>query len=334
VELSEKLEQLADLSREAASATDTQRLLDNIAKTTRKVFGCRSVALVLVSEESEQLSVRAACGLSDAFVRDFRRAVGTGVIAEVMWEGSNLLYDRLDVDASEREDLTLEHDATSLMCVGLEIDSRAIGYLLCESGEEGAFGEDDLRLLKIVAEIAALSHDREIIRRISRKLIMMDQLTQVYSYAYFHRRFTEEVERAQRLNENLSVLLLEVDNLKDYRETHGWQATERVLRDIAKLVGSSVRNIDVVGRYGVDEIILYLPETPREKATMAAERIRLLVEKGTHAVEAALTVSIGLASLPENGDTVNRLLESVTSALLSAQRAGRNRVEPAVNAAV
>jgi len=329
MELSEKLEHIADLSREAASATDTKRLLEGVAKTARRVFACRSVAVVLVSEESELLSVRASAGLSEEFIRDFRRPVGTGVIAEVMWEGSNLLYDRLPDDAPERDDLRFEHDPTSLMCVGLEIDSRAIGFILCESDVEAAFAEDDLRLLKIIAEIAALAHDRENVRRVSRKLIMIDQLTQVYSYAYFHRRFTEEVERAQRLSERLSVLLLEVDNLKDYRETHGWQATERVLRDIAKLVGESVRNIDVVGRYGVDEIILYLPETPREKAVLAAERVRLLVEKDTHATDPALTVSIGLASLPENGDTVNRLLESVTSALLAAQRAGRNRVETA-----
>jgi diguanylate cyclase (GGDEF)-like protein len=123
---------------------------------------------------------------------------------------------------------------------------------------------------------------------------MMDQLTQVYSYAYFHRRFTEEVERAQRLNECLSVLLLEVDNLKDYRETHGWQATERVLLDIAKLVGDSVRNIDVVGRYGVDEIImghLVFEKVPDERtyfvqpevpARLDVEDHRLIVDPACH----------------------------------------------------
>jgi len=330
LDLSEKLEHIADLSREAASATDADTLMRKMVGTVRKVFSCRSTVVAMVSEDSELLSIRAAAGLDDAFVRDWRKPVGTGIIAEVIWEGSNLLYDHIAAGAAELEELRLEKDPTSLMCVGLELDGRAVGYLLCESGNASAFTEDDLRLLKIIAELSALAGDRETIRRISRKLIMMDQLTQVYSYAYFHRRFTEEVERALRLNENLSVLLLEVDNLKAYRETNGWQATERVLRDIAKVVSGSVRNIDVVGRYGVDEIILYLPETPREKALPAAERIRQLVEKASEQADApGLTVSVGLASLPENGDTVNRLLESVTSALLAAQRAGRNRVEAA-----
>ena len=324
----EKLEHLAELSREAASATDTETLMRLVATRARKMFSCRGVALVRVSEDSELLSIRASAGLNDAFVRDWRRPVGTGVIGEVIWAGSNLLYDRIEPGSPELDELRLEGDPVSLMCVGLELDGRSAGYLLCESPNPSAFSEDDLRLHKVIAELAALSGDRETIRRISRKLIMMDQLTQVYSYAYFHRRFTEEVERAQRLNENLSVLLLEVDNLKTCRETHGWQATERMLRDIAKVVSGSVRNIDVVGRYGVDEIILYLPETPQEKALPAAERIRQLIEKSsTSSGDVPLTVSIGLASLPENGDTVNRLLESVTSALLAAQRAGRNCVQ-------
>jgi diguanylate cyclase (GGDEF)-like protein len=274
--------------------------------------------------------VQTACGVSDQFARDFRRPVGTGVVAEVMWAGSNLLYDRLEPDSAELADLRLEHPPVSLMCVRLEVDSRAIGYLVAESPDMRAFTEDDLQLFKIIAEIAALTLDRESVRKVSRKLIMMDPLTQVYSYAYFHRRLTEEVERAGRLNENLSVLLLEVDNLKEFRETNGWQATEQVLRDLVKLVTTSVRNIDVVGRYGVDEIVLYLPETPRDKALVAAERIRELTEKGAKTSKPlGLTVSIGLASLPENGDTVNRLLEGVTAALLAAQRAGRNRVAAA-----
>ena len=330
MELSEKLERIAELSQQAASSPDGGELVDLVVKTARQVFSCRSVALVLVSEDSELLSIKAADGLSDDFIRDFRRPVGTGVIAEVMRAGSNLLYDRLEPDAPEFAELKLKHDPVSLMCVRLEVDSRAVGYLLCESDTPAAFTEDDLQLLKLVAEVSALALDRARLRNVSRKLIMMDPLTQIYSYAYFHRRLTEEVERAQRLNECLAVLLIEIDNLKQFRETNGWQATEQAVRDLVKRVSSSVRNIDVVGRYGVDEIILYLPETPRDKALMAAERIRALIEEGSKAAgPTGHTVSIGLASLPENGDTVNRLLESVTAALLAAQRAGRNRVEPA-----
>ncbi|HUW56213.1 MAG TPA: diguanylate cyclase [Planctomycetota bacterium] len=330
MEFSEKLARVAELSRQAASVPEAETLRDLVVKTARQVFSCRSAALVLVSEDSEQLSVGAASGLSETFVRDFRRPVGTGTLAEVMWAGTNLLYDRLDPDGAEFLELRLEHHPVSLMGVRLEVDSRPVGLLLCESDAAAVFTEDDLQLLKVIAAVTAVALDRAALRNVSRKLIMMDPLTQVYSYAYFHRRLTEEVARAQRLNECLAVLLIEIDNLKDFREANGWQATEQTLRDLVKRVAGGVRNIDVVGRYGMDEIILYLPETPRDKATLAAERIRTLIETASkETASSGHTVSIGLASLPENGDTVNRLLEAVTTALLTAQRAGRNRVEAA-----
>jgi len=331
VDLSRKLERIAELGRQTASAAEIGRLLSLIVTTARQVFSCRSVALLLAAEDTELLSIRAAAGLSETFVRDFKRPVGTAVLAEVMWAGSNLLYDRLDPLWPEFAELQLEHVPASLIGVRLEVDSRAVGLILAESENEAAFSEDDLQLLKLVAELAALALDRETVRHLSRKLIMMDPLTQVYSYTYFHRRLTEEVERAQRLNECLSVLLIGVDNLTQFRETQGWQAAEQMLRHLVQLVSSSVRNIDVVGRFGTGEIILYLPETPREKALAAAERIRAIIETGSKdaGTSAGLTVSIGLAGLPENGDTVNRLLEAVTGALLAAERAGRNRVAAA-----
>jgi diguanylate cyclase (GGDEF)-like protein len=331
LDLSGKIKRVAELTRQGASAPDAGRYLDAVLGTIKQLFDCRSAALLLAAEDTDELSIKASAGLSAALARDYRRPIGTAAIAEVMRSGSNLLYDRLSADDAPADEFTIEFGPVSLMCVRLEVDSRALGYVLCESAREAAFTEDDLQLLKVLAETMAVAIDREKVHRISRKLIMVDPLTQVYSYAYFHRRLTEEVERAIRLNENLAVLLLEIDNLRAFRDAHGWQETEQSLRGLVEIVSKSVRNIDVVGRYGVDEIILYLPETPREKAMLAAERIRALIEKKSK--ESGLTVSVGLASLPENGDTVNRLLDSVTAALLSAQRAGRNCVEAAATGA-
>ncbi len=334
MDASMKLQRLADLGRQAASATDAARFLQSLADTMRSTFSARSVAVVLVAEDSDLLSVKVSSGIADAVARDWRKPVGTGNTAEVLRSGASVLLDRVDPATPGLAEFVVEHTPASLLCVPLLADGRALGFVLAESEREGAFTEGDVPLAKLAADLAALVISREILAQASRKLVMMDPLTQVYSYAYFHRRLSEEVERATRLNESLSVLLVEIDHLKDHRDANGWQATEKVLRDLVKLVSTSVRNIDVVGRYGVGEIILYLPETPRDKACLAAERIRGLIEKGTKTVPATgLTVSIGLASLPENGETVTRLIESATSALLAAERGGRNRVQPAATGA-
>ena len=335
MDLGVKLQRLAELGRQAASATDATRFLQSLAGVMRSVFSARSVVVVLVTEDTDLLSVKASSGIADAIARDWRRPLGTGTTAEVLRSGASVLLDRVEPGTEGLAEFVIEHTPASLLCVPLSADGRALGFVLAESDREGAFTEADVPLAKLAADLAALVLSRDTLAQASRKLVMMDPLTQVYSYAYFHRRLSEEVERALRLNESLSVLLVEIDNLKDYRETNGWQATEKVLRELVKLLSTSVRNIDVVGRYGVGEIILYLPETPRDKALLAAERIRGLIEKGTKTVPATgLTVSIGLASLPENGETVTRLIESATSALLAAERGGRNRVQPAATGAV
>lgn len=327
MELTDKLRRLAEFCDRASSASDGERLLSVAVATARQVFACRSVAAVMVAEETGTLTLKSSAGLSEPIARTWRKPVGTALAAEVLWAGSTLLYEKLDAGSPEAAELKLEFEPVALMCVRLAVDNRSIGFLLCESDRVGAFVEEDLNLLKVMADACATAIDRTFLQGISRKLTMLDPLTQIYSYAYFHRRFGEEVERATRLNESLSVILLDVDNLREFREANGWQDTERALRDIVKLVTSSVRSIDVVGRYGTDEVILYLPETPRDRAMIAAERIRGLIEKTPQpAGSPPLTASVGVASLPENGDTVNRLLDSVMTALLAAQRAGRNRV--------
>ena len=134
MELAERLERIAGLGRMAASSTDSGRLLDVIATTTRQVFACRSAVLLCVSEDSELLSVRAAAGLAESAMRGFRRPLGTGLIAEVMWTGRELLFGELGPDSPGINDLQIAERPTSLMCVRLEVDCRAVGCLVCESG--------------------------------------------------------------------------------------------------------------------------------------------------------------------------------------------------------
>ncbi|RPH37212.1 diguanylate cyclase, partial [bacterium] len=141
----------------------------------------------------------------------------------------------------------------------------------------------------------------------------------VDSYSYFHRRLTEEIERAGRLNERMSLLLVGGDS------TGRAPANEEFFGEVLSRVKGMMRGIDVVGRYGGSQVILYLPETAGEAAQKAAERIRGRVERMGEDNGTGTTVSIGLVTLPENGETVEQLMNALTSALFKAQQAGGNR---------
>lgn len=312
----------------ACAASNAEEALSCVVATAREMLGARSVAVALIDEESGFLTIRAGQGLSRQFMRSFRRNVGTGLVGEIIWNGRDVILGNVEPESEELRELKLELDLRSVVCVRTALDNRGTGFLLADAAEPDHFRPEHLALLRLLADIAALAVDKDRMQEVNRKLTMMDKPSQVYSYGYFHRRLTEEIERAQRLNERLSLLLLNMDNLKEYRQNNGREAGDRMFKELVGQVKNSMRSIDVLGRYGAEQIVVYLPETNQDAALKAAERIRQMVEKSweKNGHEPAVTISVGVASLPENGETVNQLMNALASALFKAQRAGVNRV--------
>jgi diguanylate cyclase (GGDEF)-like protein len=141
-----------------------------------------------------------------------------------------------------------------------------------------------------------------------------------------------EVKRAARFAQNFSVLMIDVDNLKRYNDQNGHLRGSEVLRMVAQILTREARSIDLVAKYGGDEFVIILPQTEREGARVLAERIKQSVETVAFPLvtPGVITVSLGLATYPENGFTAGELLESADVALYSAKESGKNRVSSAV----
>lgn len=156
-----------------------------------------------------------------------------------------------------------------------------------------------------------------------------DQLTGLYNMRGFAIIADRLFAQAHRYGRPISLLLIDSDNLKAVNDTHGHEAGNRLLRQLAERIVAELRNTDVPARYGGDEFIALLPETPVEGALDVAERIRdamagkpLIVD--SHSVES--TVSIGVASFPIDGQTIDAILGRADRAMYKAKKAGRNRV--------
>jgi diguanylate cyclase (GGDEF)-like protein len=129
-------------------------------------------------------------------------------------------------------------------------------------------------------------------------------------------------------------MMIDTDYFKKYNDTFGHQAGDALLKKIGAIFTASLRNVDSVSRYGGDEFIVLLPETKTERAFEVAERIRGLVAEEMPSGDtdgAAVTVSIGVATFPEHGDTPEVIIARADSALYHAKRNGRNRVILASN---
>ena len=141
-------------------------------------------------------------------------------------------------------------------------------------------------------------------------LAMTDQLTGLFNRRAFLTVFEKEFSRTQRYNHSTSCLLIDIDHFKHINDEHGHNAGDDVLREISQVMTGCLRQSDTVARWGGEEFIILLPETSKKDALLIASRILHSVSTYTFAsAPKPVTVSIGLAAVPENGvDTIDKLI--------------------------
>jgi two-component system, cell cycle response regulator len=171
----------------------------------------------------------------------------------------------------------------------------------------------------------------EIAKERLRELAVTDGLTQLFNYRYFREYLDTEIRRAARHHLYVSMVMMDIDFFKHYNDLHGHPAGDQVLRTLAQLMRDNLRSIDVAVRYGGEEFTMVLPETNRTQACIVAEKIRKLVEKQRFAHEeqqpnGKMTVSMGVASFPEDAGDAEDLIKKADLRLYMAKSQGRNKV--------
>ncbi len=164
-----------------------------------------------------------------------------------------------------------------------------------------------------------------------RKLSSLDRMTGLFNRGHFDERLGAELNRAQRVQQPLSVVMLDVDRFKEFNDRFGHSAGDVGLRTIADRFRQMTRRSDVVARYGGEEFVFLLPDTSADTAFDKLEQIRAAVEalritlpKGQG--EALLTVSAGIATFPADGTNAEELIDEADARLFRAKAGGRNRV--------
>jgi diguanylate cyclase (GGDEF)-like protein len=157
------------------------------------------------------------------------------------------------------------------------------------------------------------------------KLSLTDGLTGLANRRFLVQQLNEEALRCRRTKKEFSVLMADVDHFKQYNDTFGHPAGDEVLKKVARILQTAVREVDCVARYGGEEFCIMLPETGATGAAILAERICERVAAAEFPGQ-KITLSLGVASLPDNGDTPDAVIAAADEALYQAKREGRNRV--------
>ena len=153
----------------------------------------------------------------------------------------------------------------------------------------------------------------------------------VFNRRYFNRRLLSELKRAERYDHPFALFMIDIDHFKVYNDINGHLAGDKILKSIAGILERESRDIDIVTRFGGEEFCVILPEIDEKEAQDIAERLRKAVESTRFENEelqpnGKLTVSIGVASFPQDAKTTQTLIEMADRAMYQAKKMNRNRV--------
>jgi len=227
----------------------------------------------------------------------------------------------------EREDAPLAEllpDARNLLIVPLIAEGRAIGVLVAEHSKPRIDGRA-VTMLAQFASHASLALRNAWLLEEMREMADRDALTGIANRRSFDARLELELKRAQRTNDPLSLLLIDLDHFKGLNDAHGHLSGDEALCRVAAALADHAREIDMPARYGGEEFALLLPSCPPEDATAVADRLREAI-LGLDGLPAPLTASVGVASWPRNALDARALVAASDEALYAAKRAGRDRV--------
>jgi len=220
-----------------------------------------------------------------------------------------------------KADLSLYKDCIT---IPLNIQEELIGYLVAD----GVRIEDKERFY-ILSQQFLLGIRRAVLYKSVQKLAITDSLTIVFNRRYYLERFREEMERSGKFNYKFSCLMIDIDYFKSFNDRYGHIVGDAILRELSRTIQETIRQIDLIGRYGGEEFSIILSETDKNAAQLAAERIRSAVQDRRIRVydeELKITVSIGISTFPQDGKDIERLIDKADSALYQAKQAGRNKV--------
>jgi len=320
---------LKNISDSLSISLSEEEIIEIVSDETFRIFGGDTRILLFVSgKESQEVNLVATRK------NDTRKsfAIKKGGIFD-RWTVKNmkslLVRDvrkdfRFSVDPLEGED-----DAISLMIKPLVIENRVLGVLRVDSIREAAFEQYELRILDIIGELTAVAFENARLYRKTEDLAIRDSLTRLYVHRYFMERMEEEVKRALHSNSTFALIMMDIDNFKEFNDKHGHIPGDAVLRKVGNVLLGKVSAGDIVCRYGGEEFSFLLLNGNREEGLKLAEEIRTKIESTPIVLrreKCNITISAGVAVFPEDGRLREDLIWEADKYLYEAKEKSKNRV--------
>jgi diguanylate cyclase (GGDEF)-like protein len=327
-------DRLMTLPDSILSSASMEELYRNLLETAADLLQASSGSLMLVDEDGKNLRIESAIGMNPRLAKSMKLEIGSGISGKVASSGKPMLVNNVEEDKRVGIRNRYRFKTKSFISVPIRVKGKIAGVLNFSDKKNGeCFTKQDLDLLDSMLKQACMALDRSESEEKAEKLerlSMNDTVTGLFNRRFMEMRLKEELSRCNRRGDGLAVVLIDLDNFRVYNERCGGNAGDGALKKTALLLRAISRQMDTVTRFDGGMFGIIAPGASASESFIIAERIRSKIENAPFLGEEALpmgrlTASIGISLFPENGETVENLLQFAGLALQSAKAGGRNR---------
>jgi len=317
-----KLEQILSFCNMLGNIYQIKELTEYIVHQTAEILDARRCSLMFFDIDSNELYVNASCGLLDEMISKVRVRIGEPVAGIIAQQSKAVFVEDIeDHDLFKRQNKEM-YTQRSFMSAPLFFNQKLIG-ILNVSEKKGRFNETDLKVFETIAQQAAVSIHKTQALTTFEYLSQIDPMTGLINYRGFLQRIEEETLRAKRYGSMLSLMMIDVDNFKNYNDTLGHPEGDKLLKRLAEIFRTKLRVTEYICRYGGDEFAIILPQTDVAHAAVAGEKIRKCVAEEFS--QFGISISIGLAQF--QGDLSKEdFIKQADELLYESKKSGRNCV--------
>ncbi len=315
------------ISKSIASSLDLETIAGRVVHGLKDAFGYSHVSIYLL--ENDYLNLVTEVGYPEEMTIQ-KIHISQGVSGRAI---RTKAVQFIEDTTKENVFLKADENITSEICIPLLKEDAVLGVLNVESNNARKLTQTDVSLLATIASPIAIAVDNARLHAQVKRLATTDAVTGLSNRHVFEETLITEVERARRLGINVSLLIFDIDSFKEYNDTYGHPAGDARLKAMAEIIRKNLRKYDIAARYGGDEFAIILSNTDQQNALTFAQRLHEASQVGSpHPPKNGLgvpgyTLSMGIATFPDDAKTHAELLVVADNAALRAKHLGKNHIQ-------
>ncbi|MBV8629881.1 MAG: sensor domain-containing diguanylate cyclase [Silvibacterium sp.] len=326
-----------NVARALTSSLDRDAILRAIMQQMEQFFKPETWSLLLLDEPRKELYYAVAVGQTEGDLASVRVPVGKGLAGWVAAHGESLIVPEASQDprfdanfSGGRNESGRPTRIRSAICMPLRSRLRTLGVIELLNCRLDTLSDYTISFLHVLCDYAAIAIENARAMERIQELTITDETTGLFNVRHLYRQLETEIERSRRFKSQFSLIFIDLDYFKSINDEYGHLIGSRVLAEVGQGLKAMVREVDSVYRYGGDEFIVLLPETPKMGARKTAEHLlatlRSMRFAKTDGLRLEVRASFGVATYPDDGSSVHEIIRAADTMMYLVKGSTKNNV--------